>query len=206
MTKPPSSPDPSTEIEELRAILARQSILRGDFTLTSGQRSQYYCDTKATVLSPRGARLCGRALFALLRDRDIEAVGGLALGAVYLATAVAIASDEAGQPIYGFAVRRDAKGHGTQTRIDASWHPDGRPLVVAGRRVAVVDDVVTTAGSTLEAIDAVQAAGCEVIAVAAVLDRQAGGAERIRARGLPFAALFRASAEGDLSLGSGFGS
>ena len=196
----------SDDLDELRQILARQSIRLGEFTVTSEQKAHYYCDTKATVLSPRGARLCGRALFTLLSDRDIEAVGGLAVGATYLATAVAMASDEAGQPIYGFAVRSQAKGHGTESKIDASWHPDGRPLITPGRRVAVVDDVVTTAGSIVEAIEAVQAAGCEVVAVAAVLNRKAGGDARIRSMGLPFAALFDADEHGTLSPGAGFAS
>ena len=192
------------ELEELRGVLGVQSIHHGDFTLTSGEKSHYYCDTKATVLSPRGARLCGRGLFRLLCGRDIEAVGGMAIGAAYLATAVALASDDAGEPMYGYVVRPEAKGHGTESRIDASWHPDGRPLITAGRRVAVVDDVVTTAGSILKAIDAVREAGCEIAAVAAVLDRQAGGADKIRTLGVPFAALFQADDEGQLSLGASF--
>ncbi|HUP24705.1 MAG TPA: orotate phosphoribosyltransferase [Thermoanaerobaculia bacterium] len=186
-------------LRELQAILERQSIRRGDFTLTSGAKSKYYCDTKATVLSPSGAALVGRALHALLAPHRPEAVGGLAMGAAYLATAVAIASVETDLPIPGFVVRAEAKGHGTLSRIDQAWHAGG-PLITAGRKVAVVDDVVTTAGSTLRAIDAVVEAGCEVVAVAAVLDRQAGGAERIRDRGLPFAALFRADSEGELHL------
>lgn len=187
-----------TTLEELRHLLARQSIRKGEFTLASGQKSHYYCDTKATVLSPRGARLIGEALFQLLRGRGIEAVGGLALGAAYLATAIAVVSDQEGEPIYGFVVRPETKDHGTARRIDESWHPDGRPLITTGRRVAVVDDVITTAGSLLRAVDAVEAAGCEVVLVAAVVDRQAGGAERLRARGLELEALFRADSEGEL--------
>lgn len=193
---PPTSP-----LSDLQALLERQSIRRGDFTLTSGAKSKYYCDTKATVLSPQGAALIGRALHSLLAPYRPEAVGGLAMGAAYLATAVAIASAESELPIPGFVVRAEAKGHGTMSKIDQAWHADG-PLIRAGRRVAVVDDVVTTAGSTLRAIDAVVEAGCEVVAVAAVLDRQAGGAERIRERGLPFAALFRADSDGTLHVGA----
>ncbi len=193
-----------TSLLELQALLERQSIRKGDFTLASGAKSHYYCDTKATVLSPRGARLCGRELYSLLRTTGAEAVGGLAMGAVYLATAVAMASDEAAKtdlgaaPMYGFAVRQQAKDHGTERKIDESWHPEG-DLLVAGRRVAVVDDVVTSAGSILQAIDAVSALGCEIVAVAAIVDRQAGGAERIRERGLRFAALFSADSNGDLT-------
>ena len=88
-----------------------------------------------------------------------------------------MASDRSGPPLFGFLVRNKAKGHGTSARIDASYHPDGRRLIVAGRRVAVVDDVVTSAGSILRAIEAVEAEGCEVAVVSAVVDRQEGGGD-----------------------------
>jgi orotate phosphoribosyltransferase len=186
-------------LDELRDVLVERSIRYGDFTLASGARSRYYCDTKLTVLTPRGAALIGQAMAALLRPYDVEAAGGLAMGAAYLATAVAIASEDTGAPIYGFTVRAEKKDHGRGQKIDEAWHPDGK-LMVHGRRVAVLDDVVTTAGSTLKALDAVLETGCEVKVAAAVLDRQAGGAEAIRARGIPFFALFRADAEGQITV------
>ena len=197
-----SSTSPS--LHGLQPVLERQSIRKGDFTLVSGAKSHYYCDTKATVLSPSGARLCGRELYELVRNTGAEAVGGLALGAAYLATAVAIASDEAKERnpdaplLYGFTVRQQAKDHGTERQIDESWHPDGQ-LLVKGRKVVVVDDVVTSAGSIMQAIDAVQAIGCEILAVVAVVDRMAGGAQKLRDRGLRFAALYQADSNGDLS-------
>lgn len=184
---------------ELREVLARQSIQKGDFTLASGAKSNYYCDTKATVLSPRGARLTGEVLFEVLRGKGIEAVGGLAMGAVYLATAVALVSDEHGEPIRGFTVRESQKTHGTKKSIEASFHPDG-PLMSPGRRVAVVDDVVTQGGSILKAIDAIQAAGCEIAAVIALVDRNAGGGEKIRALGLPYAYVFQTDTDGNLHI------
>ena len=190
---------------ELRQILIERSIRYGEFTLASGAKSRYYCDTKLTVLTPRGAALIGEAMAALLRPYDVEAAGGLAMGAAYLATAVAIASsrtragEDGGHPIYGFTVRAEKKDHGRGQKIDEAWHPDGK-LLVPGRRVAVLDDVVTTAGSTLKALDAVLETGCEVKVAAAVLDRKAGGAEAIRARGIPFFALFQADAEGRISV------
>jgi orotate phosphoribosyltransferase len=188
-------------LDELRDILVERSIRYGDFTLASGAKSRYYCDTKLTVLTPRGALLIGEALAALLRPYGVEAAGGLAMGAAYLATAVAIASERSGDgsPIYGFTVRAEKKDHGRGQRIDEAWHPDGK-LLRAGRRVAVLDDVVTTAGSTLTALDAVLATGCDVRVAAAVLDRGAGGAEAIRARGIPFHALFVADTEGRISI------
>jgi orotate phosphoribosyltransferase len=188
---------------ELLEILARQSIRKGDFVLASGARSHYYCDVRATALSPRGGRLCGEAMLELLAAHDVEAVGGMAMGAAYLASAVALASDRTARPLPAFVVRAATKDHGMASKIDASWHPDG-PLIAPGRRVAVIDDVVTSAGSILRALDAVEEARCVVAAVTAVLDRQAGGAERIRERGYPFAALFLADEHGDLSPGAGF--
>ncbi len=149
----------SATLDALREILVERSIRYGDFTLASGAKSRYYCDTKLTVLTPRGAALIGEALAELLRPYDVEAAGGLAMGAAYLATAVAIASERGGDPIYGFTVRAEKKDHGRGQKIDEAWHPDGK-LLRPGRRVAVLDDVVTTAGSTLQALDVVLATGC----------------------------------------------
>ncbi len=198
------------ESKELLDILQTRSIRKGDFTLTSGLKSHYYCDTKATVLSPRGARLCGRLLYELIRPLGAEAVGGMAIGATYLATAIACASDEAHQSdetaplLFGFAVRPEAKGHGTGAKIDSSYAEDGEPLIRPGRQVIVVDDVVTTAGSLLRAVDAVLEAGADVRGVAAVVDRQAGGTKLIAERGLAFGSLYAADTNGDLSPGQSF--
>jgi len=190
----------ATRLEELRALLQERSISKGDFLLTSGARSHYYCDTKATVLSPRGSRLIGEALLDELGPLGVEAVGGPAVGGAYLATAVSVASDRRGPPLFGFLVRNEAKGHGTSARIDASYHPDGRELITEGRRVAVVDDVVTSAGSSLRAIEAVEAEGCIVVAVSAVVDRQQGGGDRLRSHGYDFRPLLQADSEGNLSV------
>lgn len=185
-------------ISELRELLARQSIQKGTFQLASGGTSHYYCDTKKTVLSPRGARLIGEVLYDLIAPTGAEAVGGLAMGATFLATAVALTSDLRGKPIYGFTVREKTKGHGTQQSIEASWHPDGRPLIGPGRKVALVDDVITQGGSVLKAIDAVLAQGAEIVGVYAVVDRNAGGGEKLAERGLSYRYVFRADANGDL--------
>ena len=190
---------------ELMALLQERSIAKGDFVLTSGARSHYYCDTKATVLSPRGSRLIGEALCDQLRPFGIDAVGGPEVGGAYLATAASVASDLEGPPLFGFLVRNKAKGHGTSARIDASYHPDGRKLIAEGRRVAVVDDVVTSAGSIIRAIEAVQEEGCEVVAVSAVVDRQQGGGDLLRSQGFNFTPLFVADSEGNLSVYSGEG-
>jgi len=184
---------------DLRAVIAKQSIRHGKFTLASGAESTYYCDTKATTLSPEGARLTGEALFDLLKDQGVEAVGGLAMGAAFIATAVALVSAQHGQPIYGFTVRDSGqKGHGLKKSIEESFHPDGRALLCAGRRVVLVDDVVTQGGSVLKAVDAVQERGCEIVCVIALVDRNAGGSAKMRERGLPYYFLFQTDSEGNL--------
>ncbi len=207
MIPSPAVPDPKKHprLHELKALLQERSIAKGDFVLTSGARSHYYCDTKATVLSPRGSRLIGEALCEQLRPFGVDAVGGPEVGGAYLATAASVASDLEGPPLFGFLVRNKAKGHGTSARIDASYHPDGRKLIAEGRRMAVVDDVVTSAGSIIRAIEAVQAEACEVVAVSAVVDRQQGGGDLLRSRGFNFRPLFLADTEGNLSVYSGDG-
>lgn len=187
-------------LEELRAVIAAQSVRHGDFTLASGAKSRYYIDLRATTLSPRGARLTGEVLCRLLEERRVEAVGGLALGAAFVATAVAVVSELRGRPIPAFTVRSEAKGHGMKKAIEESWSPDGRPLVSEGRRVAVVDDVVTTGGSTLRAIEAVREAGATVQLVVAIVDRRQGGGDRLRETGLPYVAIFEADSEGELTV------
>ena len=187
-------------LEELRAVIAAQSVRHGDFTLASGAKSRYYIDLRATTLSPRGARLTGEVLCRLLEERDVEAVGGLALGAAFVATAVAVVSDLRGRPIPAFTVRSEAKGHGMKKAIEESFSPDGRPLVSEGRRVAIVDDVITTGGSTLKAIDAGREAGAIVQLVVAIVDRRQGGGDRLREMGLPYVSLFEADESGALSV------
>jgi orotate phosphoribosyltransferase len=185
-------------IEELRRLLLERSVQRGDFVLASGDRSSYYFDSRATVLSPRGSELIGEVLFDLLKGRGIEAVGGLAMGATFLAVAVALVSGQHGQPIHGFTVRDEKKGHGLRKSIEESFHPDGRPLLCPGRRVAIVEDVVTKGGSVLKAIDAVLERGCSIDVVLAIVDRGAGGGEAVTSRGLDYVPIFRADQEGNL--------
>ena len=188
-------------LRELEPILVSQSFKYGEFTLSSGAVSRYFFDSKLTMLSPRGARLCGEALYSVLSRCDVEAAGGLAMGAAYMASLIAQASADGPEPIYGYTVRRDKKDHGRRQKIDQSWHPDGEPLIRPGRRVALVDDVITTGGSTIEALEEVKAAGCDVRAVAAIVDRGAGGGERFAELGVPFYSLFVADEDGKLGPG-----
>lgn len=157
----------------LLAILQDRALRRGEFTLASGRKSTYYLDARLVTLHPEGAYLTARLILDKIREQDlhVEAVGGLTLGADPIAGAVAAVSHAQGADIRGFLVRKQAKGHGMAQQVEG-----GLPV---GSRVVVVDDVITTAGSTLQAIRAVEAAGCKVEAVMCLVDRLEGGAEAL---------------------------
>jgi len=141
------------------------------FTLSSGLKSNFYFDCKKTTLDPEGMNLIGCVVFNMLKDSGIVAVGGLSLGADPIANAISLISYQQGRPIKPFIVRKDAKGHGTKSRIEGN--------VRAGERVAVLDDVVTTGASTIIALEAAKEAGLIVDRVIALVDREEGGAENI---------------------------
>jgi orotate phosphoribosyltransferase len=201
-----SSRDVGSLLQRFRDLVQEKSITRAapgepDFILTSGRRSRYYCDTKRVTLSPEGAHLVGEILFVLLAGKDeVEAVGGLELGATFIATAVALVSRLRGRPIYGFTVRNEQKKHGTRERVAQSFHPDDRELLCRGRRVAVVDDVVTEGGSILKAVKEVEARQCEIVAAVALVDRNEGGGDRLRELGLPYFPLLNATEPGVLTI------
>ena len=153
-------------IDELR----RHALVLGDVVLTSGQTARYYVDAKRAILRPAGFRAMAELVAERARAWDATAVGGLTKGA----DAPACAALAGGADVKAFFVRKEAKAHGLQRRVE------GPPLEPADRCL-IVEDVVTTGGSTLQAIDAVRDAGHEIVGVVAILDRLAGGAERIRA-------------------------
>src|SRR3954449_8965904 len=159
-------------IEELRA----HALILGEVVLTSGQTAQYYVDAKRAILRRDGFLALGELVAEKARQWDATAVGGLTMGADPVACA-ALAGGFDGK---AFFVRKESKQHGLQRRIEG-------PFLEAGDRCVIVEDVVTTGCSTLQAIEAVQEAGHEIVGVVAVLDRLAGGAERIEAAaGAPF--------------------
>ena len=173
------------EHEQLRRILKENSLMFGDFTLASGKKSTFYFDSKKTTLLPEGAWLTARAVLRIVRERriDAQAIGGLTLGADPIVCPVAALSHLEGPPLRAFIVRKETKEHGTGRRIEGLLDP--------GSRVIIVDDVVTTAGSTLQAIDAAREAGHDVVAVICLVDREEGGAEKLAA--WPFYPIFRRS-------------
>ena len=162
-------------------LLRARSILKGQFTLASGRTSDYYIDCRRTTLDAEGANLIGRAILDLLADEAIRpaAVGGLTMGADPIATAVSVLSWQAGDPIPAFLVRKSGKDHGTRRRIEGCFPKGGDVLIV--------EDVVTTGGSTLDAISAVEDEGGRVAAIVAVIDREEGGREALsKYRFFPF--------------------
>ncbi len=165
--------------ERLIAELRAHALVIGEVTLTSGATAQYYVDAKRAILRPTGFAALGTVLGARVSEWDATAVGGMTMGA----DPVACAALAAGAAMKAFFVRKEAKAHGLQRRIE------GPPLVPEDRCV-VVEDVVTTGGSTLAAIEALQDVGLQICGVISVLDRLAGaGAAIERAAGAPYVAL-----------------
>lgn len=171
---------------QLTRVVRRLSYREGDFTLASGQKSKFYVDLKATTLHPEGADLIGRAWVELLKREnltDIGGVGGLTLGADPLATSLSLAGFRAGFTWPAFIVRKEAKGHGTGKYIE------GTENLKPGARVLVLEDVVTTGGSSLTALQRLREAGYNPLAVLTVVDREQGGAEIFRKEGVRLLAL-----------------
>lgn len=175
-------PPTADDRKRLFDILLERSLRFGDFTLSSGAKSQYYIDVRQTSLHPEGALLIAKFLFPLLKEKGVEGVGGLTLGADPIAGAVALWSQLHGTPMSGFIVRKEAKSHGAARRVEGPFRE--------GMKVAVVDDVITKGGSALQAFEAVREAGADVRLVACVVDRGEGGPEEFAARGVPFHAVF----------------
>jgi orotate phosphoribosyltransferase len=171
------------ERTRLIELLRRDALKLGTFTLASGRSSHYYVDGRKVTLSADGAALIGAGVLELLlKEVAIDSIGGLTLGADPIVGATLALAPSAGlSRLTGFLVRKEAKGHGTGKLIEGPLEP--------GSKVAVVDDVATTGGSSLQAVQAVEAMGCKVVVVIAVLDRLEGAAAAFAARGLPFRAL-----------------
>jgi orotate phosphoribosyltransferase len=179
----PRRPDGRLPLSDPRADLVAElrehALIVGEVTLTSGRTAQYYVDAKRAILRPAGFRALSRLVADAAADYRATAVGGMTMGA----DPIACAALAGGADVKAFFVRKEAKAHGLQRRVEG---PDLDP----GDRCLIVEDVVTTGGSTVAAIEAVKEAGHEIVGVIAVLDRLAGGAERIEAAaGAPYRPL-----------------
>jgi orotate phosphoribosyltransferase len=176
-----------TDNSLLVALLAERSVKRGQFTLASGKQSKYYVDARLTTMSPEGLSVIGPlALFTLRKSGwEIDAVGGLTLGADPISYAISYASADSARPLRAFTVRKEVKSHGTGKIIEGPFKE--------GDRVAVIEDVITTGGSALRAIEAVRAANGTVAGVLALVDREEGGRQAIEAAGVRVVSLVLAS-------------
>jgi len=172
--------------EELLELIIRHSFERRKVVLSSGRESDFYLDLRATMMRPRGIELAGKLLFARLQaGARVDAVGGMVVAAVPVVSAVLLAAARSGgeaAELLGFFVRKEVKKHGLGKRIEGAF--------AAGQTVALVEDTMTTGGSTLEALEAVTAAGAKVARVLCIVDRGEGAADAFRARGLELESLF----------------
>ena len=172
---------------QLRDLIRDLAVVHGRVRLASGREADYYVDLRRITLHAVAAPLVGHVLLDRLEEvglgpADVDAVGGLTLGADPVATALLHAAASRGLALDAFVVRKDAKAHGLQRRIE--W-PD-----IAGRRVVVVEDTSTTGGSALTAVEAAREAGAHVLGVAVLVDRDTGARERVEAAGLPYHFLY----------------
>ena len=156
--------------------LIRESALQfGDFTLASGKKAKFYLDCRKVTLDSRGAILIGHGMLDLIEKQNVEVVGGMAIGADPISAAIITLAHQRGQHLSGFIVRKEAKQHGTGRDVEGPVKP--------GQRCVIVEDVVTTGGSSLAAIEKAEAFGLKVLGVLAIIDRLEGGAEALAARG-----------------------
>jgi len=167
--------------DRLLALVKRDALQFGDFTLASGKKSSFYIDCRNVTLSSEGASLIGSGLLDLFVKESIDAVGGLTMGADPVLSAVLTIAGLRGRPLRGFIVRKEAKQHGAGKLIEGP--------IRSGDRVAVVEDVTTTGGSALQAVAAVEAIGAKTVCVATVLDRLAGAKEAFAEKKIPFLSL-----------------
>lgn len=176
----------SSDRERLAELLRERSLRRGDFVLSSGAHSNYYIDARTTTMSGTGQLLIGRLGLALIDEAgwDAASIGGLTLGADPVAYAIAHAAAHTGRPLDAFTVRKEAKQHGSGRRLEG--------VFADGMRVIVCEDTITTGGSALNAIIAVEEAGGSVAGVLAVVDRDEGGRIIIEEKGYPVRAMFTA--------------
>ncbi|HVV94683.1 MAG TPA: orotate phosphoribosyltransferase [Hyphomicrobiales bacterium] len=170
-------------------IIRRSSFGRAKVVLASGRESDFYFDMKPSMFDPEGAALIADGILDAALGAGAAYVGGLEMGAVPVTAAVSAKSHAIGRPVAGLFVRKQAKDHGAKKLIEGL--KPGASL--KGARVVVVEDVTTTGDSAMKAVDAFRAAGAEIAAVVTIVDREEGAVENFAARGLPFAALFKAS-------------
>jgi orotate phosphoribosyltransferase len=172
----------------IEVVRQRSFSSGGETKLVSGRTSSFYFNMKPTMLDAEGAHLIATLILEALEGAKVDLVGGLEMGAVPLATAVAVASHAKGRPLQAFFVRKQAKEHGAKKLVEGL--APGETL--EGKRVVILEDVTTTGGSAMKAIEAVKAEGGLIDRVVTVVDRLEGAAESFRKAGIPFIAILTA--------------
>ncbi len=177
-----------TDREKLKRIILELSYEKRLVTLASGRQSDFYFDGKQTTLHAEGGFLIGKLFYDAIRDvPGVEAVGGITLGADPIATATSIAAHLEGNNMHAFIIRKEPKGHGT-----GQWL-EGRKNLPPGTKVVIVEDVVTTGGSSMKAVNRAKEEGLEVLGIVTLVDREEGGRENIEAEGYWLKAIFTKS-------------
>ena len=172
----------ATQRDRLRHMLLERSMRFGEFVLSSGATSNYYIDVRKTSLHPLGLRLISEMFYEQLEGDNVTAVGGLTLGADPLVAGLMLLSAERGRPLEGFLVRRTTKDHGLRGQVEGN--------LAGHKRIAILDDVITSGESALIAAEAAESYKAEVVKVLAVVDRGQGATQIFQQRGYAFNALF----------------
>jgi len=188
VTQTVSLPDPKAARSRLKEIIEKRSFGRGEITLASGRKSDFYFNLKPTMLDPEGAALLAQLSLEALAGEQLDAIGGLEMGAVPISGAVAALSWITRKPLPNFFVRKKPKEHGAKLLVEGLTKGES----LAGKNVAIVEDVTTTGESALKAAVAAQESGAKVGLVLTIVDRQEGATETFSKAGLRFHALFTA--------------
>ncbi|MEA3255074.1 MAG: orotate phosphoribosyltransferase [Candidatus Altiarchaeota archaeon] len=167
---------------QLLELIKREAVFKGNFVLASGKESSYYLDLRLITLNPEGAYLIAEVLFDLLTCEDVDFLGGLTLGADPICGAFSAISYLKGKPIPSFIVRKEEKKHGKTKAIEGPLRK--------GARVAIVDDVATSGGSLLRAINAVKEQACEIVSIIVIVDREEGAKEKLAEEGYMLLSIF----------------
>lgn len=172
----------TTDRDQLRQMLLDRSMRFGEFVLSSGATSNYYIDVRKTSLHPEGLKMITKLFWEQLQQDEVTAIGGLTLGADPLVAGIMWWSHELGKPLEGFLVRKATKDHGTRGLVEGN--------LAGHKRVAILDDVITSGESALIAAEAAESYKAEVVRVLAVVDREQGAQQMFQQRGYPFTTLF----------------
>jgi orotate phosphoribosyltransferase len=172
----------------LAEIIRKRSFGRGEITLASGRKSDFYFNLKPTMLDPEGAALLAELSFEALKDDNLDYIGGLEMGAVPIAGSIAQLSWLKGHPIAAFFVRKKPKEYGARLAVEGL----AKGETLQGKRVVIVEDVTTTGGSAIKAADAVRDAGGEIVLVFTMVDREEGATENFAEAGVAFRSLYKA--------------